>query len=152
MLPFTFYYLSIYYIYIILSILNVSIIFFTHLLSRPCIVVTACSWSTQTACWTRTVCANASQSCRPTWSSSRGSWRGSGTGAGSRCSRAALAWTVWVDRTAVQDIHLLFPPRPHVSCLPLSPLPPLVPPVPVQRGPVLRPLLFPRPGPETSGQ
>lgn len=108
---------------------------FVHLLTRLCVVVTACSWSTLTVCWIRTVCVNALQSCRPTWSSSRGSWRGSGRGrgAGSKWSRAASVCTVWVDTaeysklevqhclstaTTEHFIHILFPvcsPQSHLS-------------------------------------
>lgn len=116
-------------------------------------VGTACSWSTPTACWTRTGCASASPSCRPTWSSCRGSWRESRTETGSRCSRAAPVWTVWVElRLEVQFCsfhHHHHDHHPHAGLRPSPPSP--VPPVTVQRGPVLRPLLLPRPGTQTSG-
>lgn len=117
---------------------------------RHCTVATACSWSTRTVCWIRTVCVNALQSCKPTWSSSRESWRERGRGAGSRWSRATPVWTVWVNHTVVHHARKLFPLQPHVK--PHARVYSPVPPVSVQWGPMLRPLLFPRPGPETPGQ
>lgn len=98
-----------------------------HLFHRLCAVETACSWSTPTVCWIRTVCVNALQSCRPTWSSRRESWRERGRGAGSKWSRAAPVCTVWVNTSpvAAQSSHwnhrtffILFPvsaPQSHLS-------------------------------------
>lgn len=67
---------------------------FVCLLTRLCAVGTACSWSTLTVCWTRAVCVNALQSCRPTWSSSRGTWRERESATRSKGSRAATVCTV----------------------------------------------------------
>lgn len=85
------------------------------LFNRLCAVETACSWSTPTVCWIRTVCVNTSRSCRPTWSSCRESWRGRGRGARSRWSTATPVWTVWVKSTSARRARRPFPRRMYQS-------------------------------------
>lgn len=88
------------------------------LFNRLCAVETACSWSTPTVCWIRTVCVNTSLSCRPTWSSSRGSWRGRGVQ--SRWNTATPVWTVWVNSTSARRARRPFPRRVYESLFLLS--------------------------------